>query len=229
MHPTTLDRFLDRMLISFEGVDGCGKSTQLALLSEYLKNSGFSVVKIREPGGSPLGEDIRRILLSSNYPTDINSRAELLLFAASRAQLVRDCIIPAIKNGDIVLCDRYTDSTIVYQGTLRDIPISHINNINGVATANLYPDLTLVFDLPAEQALQRLSQRSFVDRIESAEADRLGQATKLASAYRDLPNVAPQPGRLKFVDASPDVDTVQESVRSLVDDLLRKRLTGVVK
>ena len=154
------------MLITFEGIDGCGKSTQAALLAERLRKEHIEVLLLREPGGTELSEQVRSILLNKEFTHPLTAEAELLLFAASRAQLVHDVILPALSRMAIVILDRFTDSTVAYQGFGRGVPLSHISHINTLAAAELEPDLTFLLDIPLELALKR-RKGSKNDRIES--------------------------------------------------------------
>lgn len=152
------------LFITFEGVDGCGKTTQIKLLDEYLRQNGYKTLLTREPGAIGLGEKLRDILL--NYDGEVSSKCESFLFLADRAQHV-DCIIkPAIEKGVIVLCDRHTDSTIAYQGYGRGVDIESLKYLNSLATGDLKPDLTIVFDVDIETSAQRVGKQK--DRMESA-------------------------------------------------------------
>ena len=154
------------MLITFEGIDGCGKSTQAQLLKDRLEIEGIEALLLREPGGTQLSEHIRGLLLEHNFSHPLTAEAELMLFAASRAQLVREVILPALKRNAIVILDRFTDSTIAYQGFGRGIPLSYIENINTLASAELVPDLTFLLDVPMETAIKRRKSKGD-DRIEA--------------------------------------------------------------
>lgn len=155
------------MFITFEGIDFCGKSTQVVLLANYLKNSGKSVVTIREPGGTVISEKIRDILLDKKNK-EMFVEAELLLFSASRAQLVREVILPKLKNGFFVLSDRFHDSSIAYQGYGRGINLDHVTKIQEFAIGTAIPDKTFFIDIPIEEMEKRKHQFTFesLDRIE---------------------------------------------------------------
>jgi len=155
-------------LISFEGSEGSGKTTQIARLATHLEDSGHEVVITREPGGSDIGEEIRHILQHADSSYNMFPETELLLFAASRAQLVREIIIPNIEEGNIVLCDRFLDSTTVYQGVAREIAEDPVQTINTFAVGDIIPDLTIVIDVPAAMGLERVKHRanSLPDRME---------------------------------------------------------------
>jgi len=157
------------LLIVFEGAEGAGKSTQLKLLADALGSRGENVVAVREPGGTVLGDEIRRLLLDPAMQLDIVPRAEALLFMASRAQLVEQEIRPALESGAIVLLDRFFLSTYAYQGAGRGLDETDLRSANGVATSGLVPDLVLLLTLPVSEGLSRAAQRGGHDRIEQTE------------------------------------------------------------
>lgn len=152
------------MFISFEGIDGCGKSTQVELFLEYLKKEGFEYVKVREPGGTELGEEIRNLLIKK----DMCPRSELLLFLASRAQLVEEVIKPALYSGKIVVADRFAHSSIAYQGCGRNLGVKIVQLLNDFSTAEVYPNVVFYIDIKAETAINRMenSRKNYKDRIE---------------------------------------------------------------
>jgi len=147
------------LLITFEGSEGSGKSTQIDLLMGKIENEGREVIVTREPGGTAIGEEIRHLLKHSSSGKGMTPAAELLLFAASRAQLVREVMLPGLKDGKIILCDRFLDSTTVYQGVARELSADPVNSINRFAAGDLVPDLTIVLDVPAEVGLDRIRHR----------------------------------------------------------------------
>jgi dTMP kinase len=147
-----------RSFITFEGIEGCGKTTQIHLLKECLGKRGYTVVTTREPGGTHIGDAIRRILLDSKN-IDIDIKTELLLYQAARAQHIKDIIRPSLSEGSIVLCDRFTDATLAYQGYAQNIHHDFIEVLNQYATDNLIPDLTILIDCPVEIGLQRARDR----------------------------------------------------------------------
>lgn len=156
------------MFITFEGIDGSGKTTQINLLSARLRQRGIDVLALREPGGNEVSENIREVLLSSK--NEIGVRAELLLFVAARAQLVEKVIRPALDAGKLVICDRYCDSSVAYQGFGRGIDVDDVHSCNKFATNNLVPNLTFFLDVPTTVGLGRTSSRgeNVLDRMESA-------------------------------------------------------------
>lgn len=169
------------LFISFEGIDGCGKSTQADLLRSYLESKGEQVELLREPGGTALSEQIREIILNPNNDK-MDPSTESILLSACRAQLTREIIIPALERGNIVICDRYADSTLAYQGYGRGINLEWLEKLNAFATAGLKPDITLLVDLPVDEALNRMQSKSF-DRIEMEGIEFLD---KVRSGYLEL-------------------------------------------
>ncbi len=155
----------EKRFISFEGIDGCGKSTQARFLVDYLEKNGQTVVFVREPGGTAISEDIRQILLD-NKRRELADRTESLLMTASRAQLTQEIILPALEDGKWVLADRYTDSTLAYQGSGRKLDLEWLIELNHYATFGLRPTLTYVFDIEAVEGIRRRSGTD--DRIEEA-------------------------------------------------------------
>ena len=182
--------------ISLEGGEGAGKSTLLAGLQKHLVEQGVPLVQTREPGGTPLGEAVRAIVLDAARH-DMCAEAELLLMFASRAQLVRECIEPALAAGKWVLCDRFTDASYAYQGGGRGVPKERIALLDQWATEGLTPDLTLLLDLPVATGRARAAGRGEADRIES-EADAFFE--RVRAAYRA--RAAEQPQRFRIIDAS---------------------------
>ncbi|AHX12771.1 thymidylate kinase [Dyella jiangningensis] len=182
--------------ISLEGGEGAGKSTLLAGLQKHLVEQGVPLVQTREPGGTPLGEAVRAIVLDAARH-DMCAEAELLLMFASRAQLVRECIEPALAAGKWVLCDRFTDASYAYQGGGRGVPKERIALLEQWATEGLTPDLTLLLDLPVATGRARAAGRGEADRIES-EADAFFE--RVRAAYRA--RAAEQPQRFRIIDAS---------------------------
>jgi dTMP kinase len=199
--------------ITFEGSEGCGKSTQIAHLAKYFreKNPTREIVVLREPGGTPLGEKIRHLLQHEDSSVFIAPEAELLLFAASRAQLVNEIIRPALDRGAIVLCDRFLDSTTVYQGAARALNLNDVTAINHFATAGLLPDVTILLDLevPLGRArmLQRNKKSTTVDRMEQ-EPEAFYEAVR--QGYLKLS--AADPKRWIVIDASQMPGQVAEQI-----------------
>jgi len=204
-------------VIVFEGPEGAGKSTQLRRLAEWLTQRGGAVVAVREPGGTVLGDEIRRILLDPS--SHIDPRAEALLFMASRAQLVQEEIAPAIAAGGTVLIDRFFLSTYAYQGAGRGVPEDELRMANRVATGGLVPDLTLLFDLPVRDGLARASRRGPRDRMESADLafhDRVSGAFS-AFAAPAWQAAHPECGPIVMLDATGSEDQVFERLVTALD------------
>ncbi len=150
--------------IAFEGIDGCGKTSQIEFLRDRLHSLGKRVLVVREPGGTPLGEEVRHVLLHMDL--DIGSRSELLLYTASRAQLTEALILPALKDGICVIADRFADSSVAYQGYGRQLPVEKVIRINEFAIQQRYPDLSILLDIPVEESINRLNHKE-LDRLES--------------------------------------------------------------
>ncbi len=161
------------LFISFEGSEGVGKTTQIQRLADHFRKQGREVIISREPGGTPLGEDIRHLLKHADSGQGMVPRAELLLFAASRAQHVDELIVPAIKAGKVVICDRFLDSTTVYQGVARKLNANEVENINKFAIAGHEPDVTILIDLDPEEGFRRIQTRKIdvPDRMEQEAMD----------------------------------------------------------
>ncbi len=200
------------MLITFEGIDCCGKSTQARLLAERLQESGRDVLQLREPGNTPLSEHIRETLLSDRF-AEMNERAELLLFAASRAQLVGEVIIPALELDRVVICDRFYDSTVAYQGYGRQLPLEEIVQINRIATQGVVPDMTFYVDVPPEVAMQRCGSR-----IDAAR-DRMEESgvrfyERVIDGYMRL--AYQEGGRFYVIDGTRSIDEVHDTIWRLI-------------
>ena len=201
--------------ISFEGIDFCGKSTQVKLLASKLDKDGYGVIVVREPGGTEISEKIRSILLD-NSNSNLIPEAELLLYEASRAQLTRELIAPGIKAGKIILSDRYFDSSTAYQGYGRGLDIESIQKINLLASSGIKPNLTFLFDLDPEIAQYRYSSLPlFKDRLEEEKIEfhrRVRQGfLKIASA---------EPQRFKIIPADDDIINISKIIYSAVTDII---------
>jgi dTMP kinase len=206
------------LFITFEGSEGCGKSTQIRRLADKLRALGREVMTLREPGGTPIGETIRHLLQYDDAATAMTPETELLLFAASRAQLVREVIRPALARGAIVLCDRFLDSTTVYQGVARALPPDDVAAINTFAVGGTFPDLTLLLDLDAAEGRRRASLRKGpVDRMEG-EKEEFYEAVR--RGYTDL--AITNPARFVIIDASPDEQAVGFAIESAIKSRLKE-------
>lgn len=201
------------LFITFEGADGCGKTTQIELLNKYLQEKGFKTLVTREPGAKGLGEKLREILL--NYDGEVSPNCESFLFLADRAQHV-DCVIkPALKDGVIVLCDRHTDSTVAYQGYGRQLDIEQIKKLNEIAVNGLKPDLTIVFDIDIETSMQRVGKTK--DRMESAGMDFFN---RVRNGY--LAIAKDEPNRVKVINSADTIDKIHNQVVELVEKVINK-------
>lgn len=199
------------LFITFEGADGCGKTTQINMLKNYLENQGYQVVLTREPGAKGLGEKVREILL--NYEGTVSDRCESFLFLADRAQNIDIIVNPAVNEGKIVLCDRHIDSTVAYQGYGRGLDIGRIKMLNNIATNGRKPDLTIVFDIDVETSMQRVGKNK--DRMESA-------GIEFHNRVRDgyLKIAKEEPERIKVVNSIQTVNDVFEEVKKIVNKYL---------
>lgn len=204
---TTESHGLPGYLISFEGSEGSGKTTQISRLATRLEDAGYEVIVTREPGGTQVGEEIRHLLKHANCGRGMCPETELLLFAASRAQLVREVILPAVESGKIVLCDRFLDSTTVYQGVARQLSDEPVDIINRFAVGAFMPDLTVVLDIPAEVGLERISKRA------SGQPDRMEEEN--VEFYRNV-----RDGYLLLVKSLPDRFALFDGTldRKLIED-----------
>lgn len=209
--------------ITFEGIDGSGKSTQLRLLANFLRGQKCEVLTTREPGGTPVGLRLRAALLDAQE--EVDPMTELLVFAADRAQHVRRVLRPAIAAGQVVISDRYADATVAYQGAGRGFSPELISRIVELATEGLKPDLTLLFDLPVAESGARTRRRS-EGKHKSETADRLDAEnaefhSRVRTAYLDL--AAEQPERFRIVESGGSVDDTQNKVKQIVIPFLESR------
>jgi dTMP kinase len=208
------------LFITFEGTEGCGKSTQVKLLAERLAALGYRVRILREPGGTPIGEEIRHTLKYSKNSAAMTAEAELLLMNASRAQLVREVIRPALAAGEIIVCDRFYDSTTAYQGHGRQLDLEKVKAVIEFAGGETKPNLTLFLHVPAEVSEQRLRSRQtnlpFVrDRIEEADHKFF---ERVAHGFGVI--AATEPQRVKFINGAQPVETVCAAIWEHVQPLL---------
>lgn len=194
------------IFISLEGIEGCGKTTQGKLLSEYFSGKGREVVLTHEPGGTAIGDRIREILLLPEH-TDMSYITELLLYNAARAQHLSQKVIPALESGKIVITDRFTDSTVAYQGHGRGIDIPLITSINNIATSGLKPDLTILFDLEAETGLSRNRNANKIDRLELED---IGFHKKVRDGFLVIAEAEQE--RIRIVDASLSIEQISMKV-----------------
>lgn len=205
------------LFITFEGTDGAGKTTQIQRLSTELRQTGYDICLTREPGGTPISEQIRDMLLNPDHG-EMAATTELLLYAASRAQHVSEIIKPALESGKIVISSRFADAMVVYQGYGRGLDLERINRLNRIATDGVTPDVTFVLDLPVEIGLQRVQEsRGGLDRLEREKID---FHQRLRDGYRALAEQEPQ--RLKLVDAQASPEQVYAQIEAAIQPLLQK-------
>jgi len=198
--------------ITFEGSEGSGKSTQIELVQQYLEFKGKDVLFVREPGGVKISEAIRKILLDPKTK-DMSDECETMLYMAARAQLVKEVIIPALDSGTVILCDRFLDSTIAYQGYGCGVDIEQIKNIGKVVTQGHQPDLTILFDLDVEEGFARINRPK--DRIEQRSVD---YHNRVRNGYLEI--AKSEPDRVKIIDARKEKDEIQSIVQKHIDQLL---------
>ncbi|VAW12786.1 Thymidylate kinase [hydrothermal vent metagenome] len=198
--------------ITFEGSEGSGKSTQISLILKYLKKKGHDVLLIREPGATSIGESIRRVLLNVKN-TKISDECETLLYMSARAQLVVEVILPALKKGKLVLCDRFLDSTLAYQGYGNGTDIKFIKQVGAFATQSIIPDVTLLFDIDAKVGLARLNRSK--DRIEQKA---LTYHKKVRNGYLDLAQKNSK--RIKVIDANLKKEEIHVTVKKHIAKIL---------
>lgn len=209
------------MFITFEGVEGCGKSSVLAKVYDELKKEGFDVIQTREPGGVKIAEEIRKVLLDKEN-TMMDKRTEALLFAASRRQHLIEKVWPALKENKIVLCDRFIDSSLAYQGGGDGIGVNEVLNVNLFATENTFPDLTILFDIDPRVGLARINKNANreVNRLDVKELsfyDTIRNTfLELAKEYKN---------RFVLIDASMDFDTVYQNVLKIIKEKIGKWIT----
>ncbi len=202
------------MFITFEGIEGCGKTTQIELLFTYLRSKGHKVIRTREPGGTPFGEELREAFLRTE--SKVSSMCELFVFTAMRAQHVEEIIEPALSNGVIVLCDRFSDATYAYQGYGRGLDLDTIGTLNRLATRGVAPDITIVLDCPARQGLVRKARSAKMDRFEK---EKISFHNRIRQGYKKL--VKKEPDRFLVIDATLDIGTIQQQIRGRIREALR--------
>jgi dTMP kinase len=203
-----MDRF-----IAFEGIEGCGKTTQLRMAGEYLTAQGFSCLTTDEPGGTPLGKRIREMLLNIG-PYAISPRTELLLFVAARVQHVQEVILPALEQGKWVLCDRFIDATLAYQGFGRGLDRTVIEDLHDFSSASLTPALTILLDMPMEEglgrALARIARLQGVNREDRFEREDMAFHQRVREGYLAL--AAEHPERYRIIDGAREIALVHKDV-----------------
>ena len=205
------------LFITFEGTDGAGKTTQIQRLAADLSKANYDVCLTREPGGTPISEQIRDMLLNPDH-SEMSATTELLLYAASRAQHVSEVIKPALKAGKVVISSRFADATVIYQGYGRGLDLERIQHLNRIATDGVKPDVTFVLDLPVEIGLQRVqSSRGGLDRLER---EKIEFHRRLREGYQTIAQQEPQ--RLKIIDAQRNPEQVYAQIQAIIQPLLQK-------
>ena len=199
------------LFITFEGADGCGKTTQINLLKDYLENKNYEIITTLEPGGSDIGKKLRQILL--HHDGFVSPRAEMFMYLADRAQHIDTVIKNNVEKNKIVLCDRHIDSTVAYQGYGRGEDIEQINLLNEIATGGYKPDLTFVFDVDSEIAQKRVG--NVKDRLES---EGLEFHRKIRQGYLEL--AKKYPNRIKVINSNKTIEEVFEQVKKIIDEIL---------
>jgi len=212
------------LFITFEGVEFCGKTTQVSLLHQHLIAKGHEVVVVREPGGTEISEKIRRILLDKRN-VGMKAMTEMLLFQASRGQLTGEVIQPALEEGKMVICDRYFDSTTAYQGYGRGLDLQLVQTLNQVTSLSLRPDLTFVLDMPAKHSFHRVGNLDlFVDgkviRVDRMEIPRIVFHEKVRNGYLEMAEA--EPDRFRVIPASKTVEDIASLIAKEVDKLMDK-------
>ncbi len=215
------------MFLTLEGPEGAGKTTQGRLLAQHLTRTGHQVLHVREPGGTPIGEQIRALLLDPRR-REMAPHTEMLLFAASRAQVVAEVIAPALAPGSLVLCDRYVDASLAYQGVGRQLGVEVVRRVNMVATGGLTPDLTFLLDIDIAEGLRRARAASGEGSVsgDGGVGDRMERETvtfheRVREGFLSLARNEPQ--RIRVIDAHGSITAVQQEIQRTVDDFLRGR------
>jgi dTMP kinase len=207
--------------ITFEGIEGCGKTTQINLLKAYLLKKNYTVQITREPGGTRIGDQIRKILLSDKNHA-ISDKTELLLYEACRAQHIKEVILPALKEDKIVLCDRFADSTLAYQGYGRKIDLGFIQRLDHIVAGELRPDLTILLDMDVDSGLQRAKNRNSKvtesEREERFEKETLEFHERIRKGFLELAEKDRK--RIRIIDGSKSVDEIQKIIRDLIEEIL---------
>lgn len=204
--------------ITFEGGEGSGKTTLINRLYNEMLAQGQKVIKTREPGGNKISEQIRNIILDVNN-NEMDYRTEALLYAASRRQHLAEVILPALKDGKIVLCDRFLDSSLAYQGYARGLGIKEVYRMNLYATDGIMPDITLYIDIPSEEGLNRITKaHRKVDRLDLEEAS---FHRKVQEGYLELARMFPE--RINIIDGSRSLNVIYDNMKELIFDLLKRR------
>ncbi len=206
------------LFLTFEGIDGCGKSTQIARAAQYLESKGIPSILTREPGGTPVAEKIRELILSPQN-SEMKDSCELLLYLSARAQHVVEKILPALEEGKVVLCDRFQEATFAYQGFGRGIPLHQLQQLNEFATGGLVPARTFIFDISVECAFERMQKMNKTpDRLENSPEEFY---RKIREGYLALASA--HPGRIVLLQGDKSIDEIFEDVKKEIDLLIGSR------
>ena len=202
------------VFLTMEGPDGAGKSTQIELLRDYLSRKGYDIIVCREPGGTKISEAIRQVILNKDF-TEMSHMTELLLYTAARAQLMEEVIRPALKEGKVVICDRFVESSAVYQGIARGMGIELVYEINQYAIGDTLPDLTIMIDLDAKTGISRKKEQTELDRMER---EALDFHEKVVKGYREI--AALHPERIYKVDGHQTIEEIHKKIAAAVDKII---------
>ena len=209
--------FPDGLFISFEGTEGAGKSTQIRLLTDVFQERGYNVLNTREPGGTPLGEELRKLIKHFGGPDSVCDEAELLMFGASRAQLMDRIIRPHLESGGIVLCDRFADSTTAYQGVARGMDMTFIQQLHDFSIRGRWPDTTILLDISVKIGMGRARDRSAGNPVDRIEAESLKFHRMVQHAFLDI--ASKEPKRFLVLSGNQPVDVLHEVIIRILDDL----------
>lgn len=202
------------LFITMEGADGAGKSTQIEKLKDYLSNKGYDIILCREPGGTVISEAIRTVILNREF-TEMGNMTELLLYASARAQLVEEVIRPALEEGKIVICDRFVDSSAVYQGVARGMGSQLVYEVNRYAMGDTVPDITILLDIKGKEGILRKKKQAQLDRMEMESA---AFHEKVSDGYRMLAKEHPE--RIHMIDGTQTIEAIHSQIIEVVDAIL---------
>ena len=202
------------LFITMEGPDGSGKSTQIELLRDYLSHKGYDIIVCREPGGTPISEAVRQVILNKDF-TEMGNMTELLLYASARAQLVEEVIRPAINAGKVVICDRFVESSVVYQGIARGMGIDLVYDVNRFAIGDTMPDITFFIDVDAQTGIARKKKQAELDRMER---EALDFHIKVVEGYRKL--AAMNSGRIHRIDGNLSIEEIHRQIITEADKII---------
>lgn len=205
------------LFITMEGPDGAGKTTQIEKLKDYLSCKGYDIILCREPGGTKISEAIREVILNKEFK-EMGYMTELLLYASARAQLVEQVIRPALDEDKIVICDRFVDSSAVYQGIARGLGTELVYEVNQYAIGDTFPDITILLELQGKEGIYRKKNQGSLDRMESEAA---AFHEKVAQGYHTLADECPD--RIRRIDGTQSIDTIHKQIVQMIEDILRTK------